>query len=127
MEGLQSTANHASYGAVKAGLIHLVRTMDVEWASHNIGVNAIAPGSIITARILATPERVKRTREGLIPMKRLGTSDEVGKAVLFLVSDLASYITGHTLCVDGGWMAASVFGIPKIPAAGVLGATADAT
>ncbi len=55
--------------------------MAMEWASHNIRVNAIAPGSIITARILATPERVKHTREGLIPMKRLGTSDEVGKAV----------------------------------------------
>ena len=127
VEGLQSTANHASYGAAKAGLIHLVRTMAVEWAPHNIRVNAVAPGSVITARIPATPERVKRTREGLIPMKRLGTSDEVGKAVLFLVSDMASYITGHTLCVDGGWMAASVFGIPKIPAAGVLDATADAT
>ncbi len=99
----------------------------MEWAPHNIRVNGMAPGSIITAHIPATPERVKRTREGLIPMKRLGTSDEVGKAGLFLVSDLASWITGHTLWVDGGWMAASVFGIPRIPAAGVPDATADAT
>ena len=125
--GLQSSPNHASYGAAKAGLMNLVRTMAVEWAPHNIRVNAIAPGSITTPRIPATPERVKRTRQGLIPAKRLGTSDEVGKAALFLVSDLASYVTGHTLSVDGGWMAAYLLGMPEIPAAGVLDATTDAT
>ena len=123
--GLQSSPNHASYGAAKAGLINLVRTMAVEWAPHNIRVNAIAPGSIITPRIPATPERAERTRQGPIPAKRLGTSDEVGKAALFLVSDLASYVTGHTLSVDGGWMAAYLCGVPEIPAAGVLDATAD--
>ena len=125
--GLQSSPNHASYGAAKAGLINLVRTMAVEWAPHNIRVNAIAPGSIITPRIPATPERAERTRQGPIPAKRLGTSDEVGKAALFLVSDLASYVTGHTLSVDGGWMAAYLHGMPEIPAAGVLDATTDAT
>ena len=124
--GLQSSPNHASYGAAKAGLMNLVRTMAAEWALHNIRVNAIAPGSIITPRIPATPERVERTRQGLIPTKRLGTSDEVGKAALFLISDLASYVTGHTLSVDGGWMAAYLLGMPEIPAAGVLDATADA-
>ena len=122
--GVQSAPNHASYGAAKAGLINLVRTMAVEWAPHNIRVNAIAPGSIITPRIPATRERVERTRQGLIPAKRLGTADEVGKAALFLLSDLASYVTGHTLLVDGGWMAAYLNGIPPVPAAGVLDAAA---
>ena len=124
--GMQSTPNHASYGAAKAGLINLVRTMAVEWAPHNIRVNAIAPGSIATPRIPATPERVERTQKGLIPTKRLGTTDEIGKAALFLLSDLASYVTGHTLLVDGGWMAAYLLGIPPVPSAGILDATVGA-
>ena len=125
--GIQSAPNHASYGAAKAGLMNLVRTMAVEWAPHNIRVNAISPGSIATPRIPATPERVERTRQGLIPTKRLGTTDEVAKAALFMLSDLASYVTGHTLLVDGGWMAAYLIGIPRIPPAGILDYTAGAT
>ena len=124
--GLQSAPNHAAYGAAKAGLINLVRSMAVEWAPHDIRVNAIAPGSTITPRIPATPERVERTRQGLIPAKRLGTADEVGKAALFLVSDLASYVTGVTLPVDGGWMAAYLAGVPQVPSAGVPDATTGA-
>ena len=85
--------------------------MAVELAPHNIRVNSVAPGSIATPRIPASPERVKRTEEGLIPFKRLGTTDEVAKAVLFLLSDMASYVTGHTLLVDGGWMAAYAIGV----------------
>lgn len=108
--GMQSAPNHAAYGAAKAGLINLVRTMAVELAPHNIRVNSIAPGSIATPRIPATPKRVKRAQDGLVPAKRLGTADEVGKAALFLLSDMASYITGHTLLVDGGWMAAYLLG-----------------
>lgn len=110
VDGIQSAPNHASYGAAKAGLMNLVRTMAVEWAPHNIRVNSVAPGGTITPRLPATPERVKRTRDGLVPAKRLGTTDEVGKAALFLLSDMASYVTGHTLLVDGGWMAAYLLG-----------------
>ena len=122
VEGMQSAPNHASYGAAKAGLINLVRSMAVELAPHHIRVNSVAPGSIATPRIPASPERVKRTAEGLIPFKRLGTPDEVANAVLFLLSDMASYITGHTLLVDGGWMAANTIGVPPIPEGGVLDA-----
>ena len=125
--GAQSAPNHASYGAAKAGLINLVRSMAVEWAPHDIRVNAVAPGSIITPRIPASPERVRRTEQGLIPARRLGTADEVGKAALFLLSDLASYVTGHTLLVDGGWMAAYLNGVPPIPSGGVLDATGGTT
>ena len=96
--------------------------MAVELAPHNIRVNSVAPGSIATPRIPASPERVKRTAEGLIPFKRLGTTDEVANAVVFLLSDMASYITGHTLLVDGGWMAANTIGVPPIPEGGVLDA-----
>ena len=122
VEGMQSAPNHASYGAAKAGLINLVRSMAVELAPHDIRVNSVAPGSIATPRIPASPERVKRTAEGLIPFKRLGTPDEVANAVVFLLSDMASYITGHTLLVDGGWMAANTIGVPPIPEGGVLDA-----
>lgn len=122
VEGMQSAPNHASYGAAKAGLINLVRSMAVELAPHDIRVNSVAPGSIATPRIPASPERVKRTAEGLIPFKRLGTTDEVARAVLFLLSDMAAYVTGHTLLVDGGWMAANTIGVPPIPEGGVLDA-----
>ena len=125
--GIQSAPNHAAYGAAKAGLMNLVRSMAVEWAPYSIRVNAVAPGSIITPRIPATPERVERTQRGLIPAKRLGTADEVGKAALFLLSDLASYVTGHTLLVDGGWMAAFLTGIPHVPSAGLFDASAGTT
>lgn len=122
VEGMQSAPNHASYGAAKAGLINLVRSMAVELAPHHIRVNSVAPGSIATPRIPASAERVKRTAEGLIPFKRLGTTDEVAKAVLFLLSGMASYVTGHTLLVDGGWMSANTIGVPPIPEGGVLDA-----
>ena len=80
VNGMQSSPNHAAYGAAKAGMINLVRSLAVEWAPYNIRVNCIAPGSIITPRIPATADRIKITKEGLIPTKRLGTTDEVGKA-----------------------------------------------
>ncbi len=124
VKGLQSAPHNAAYGAAKAGLVNLVRTMAVEWAPYNIRVNAIAPGTITTPRIPDTAERLERVRTGHIPFKRRGTADEIGKAALFLASDLASYVTGHTLSVDGGWMAASLTGIPDIPPGGTLDATA---
>ena len=125
--GLQSAPNHASYGVAKAGLMNLVRTMAVEWAPTTSGLNAIAPGTITSPRIPDTPERLERTRQGLIPAKRRGTVDEVGKVALFLVSDLASYVTGQTVVVDGGWMAAYLPGVPDVPPGGTLDATAGTT
>jgi NAD(P)-dependent dehydrogenase (short-subunit alcohol dehydrogenase family) len=109
VDGVQSAPFHGAYGAAKAGLIHLVSTMATEWAEHGIRVNAVAPGSISTPRLPDTAEGREVMRNSLVPMARSGTTDEIGKAVLFLVSDMASYITGHTLLVDGGWMAANLF------------------
>ena len=109
VSGLQSAPEHASYGAAKFGLVNLVRTMACEWSRYNIRTNAIAPGMIVTPRIPLTPERMEAAKQGLVPMKRRGETDEIGKAVLFLASDMASYVTGATLPVDGGWMSANIF------------------
>jgi len=107
VDGLQGSPNHAAYGAAKAGLINLVQSMAVEWAPHAIRVNAVAPGHIVTPRLYDTPARVEWYRESLIPAKQRGTTDDIGKGVLFLLSDLASYVTGITMPVDGGLMAAN--------------------
>src|SRR3546814_17457241 len=70
----------------------------------DIRVNAIAPGTIHTFRVQPTPERVE-VIERRVPARRFGTTDEIAKAALFLSSDLASFVTGQTIAVDGGWMA----------------------
>ena len=105
VDGLQSAPYHAPYGVAKAGLVNLVRSMSEEWAEHGIRINALAPGAIITPRIPDWGTELERERTLRIPMRRRGTTDEIGKGVLFLLSDLASYVTGHTLSVDGGFNA----------------------
>ncbi|MDP3136061.1 MAG: SDR family NAD(P)-dependent oxidoreductase [Burkholderiaceae bacterium] len=108
VSGLQSAPLHAPYGAAKMGLVNLVRSLASEWADHGIRINAVAPGSIITPRQPASEVWEARTRAGPVPARRRGTTDEIGKAALFLCSDLASFVTGVTLPVDGGWMAANL-------------------
>ena len=109
VSGIQSAPKHAAYGAAKAGLINLVKSMAVEWAPHQIRVNAVAPGSILTPRRPDSPERQAEIAGSLIPMKRRGTVEDVAQAVAFLGSAMARYVTGHTLAVDGGWTAASMY------------------
>jgi NAD(P)-dependent dehydrogenase (short-subunit alcohol dehydrogenase family) len=109
VSGLQSAPKHVSYGAAKAGLMNLVKSMAVEWAGHGIRVNAVAPGSITTPRRPDSEERRAEMARSLIPMKRRGQCDDIGKAVLYLASDMSAYVTGTTLTVDGGWMAASMY------------------
>ena len=109
VDGLRSAQNHASYGAAKAGLVNLVRTMAQEWAPHGIRANCVAPGGIVTPRIpLGDPEK-EAEGMALVPMKRRGTTDDIAKAVAFFLSDMATYVTGQTLAVDGGYMAAGGF------------------
>lgn len=105
ISGLHSAPNHAAYGAAKAGLMALVRTGAVELGRHRIRVNAVAPGATATPRIKALldqdPEK-KAAHEELIPTGRLNQPSEIASALLFLVCDLSSNVTGQTLVVDGG-------------------------
>jgi NAD(P)-dependent dehydrogenase (short-subunit alcohol dehydrogenase family) len=112
ISGIVSAPRHAPYGAAKAGLIHLVKTMAVEWAPHGIRVNSVAPGPIITPRLPDTEEWREQIRRSTHPMQRRGTVDEIANAVLYLSSSLASYVTGQTLAVDGGLTAANILAVP---------------
>lgn len=106
VSGLTAAPNHAGYGAAKAGLINLVRTMADEWGHHGIRVNAAMPGSAATPRLVLNEEgraAMNAAMKSKIPLGRAADPDELAKALLFLLSDLASYVTGHNLHVDGGW------------------------
>lgn len=109
MSGVRSAAGHAAYGAAKCALVNLVRTLAVEWAPFRIRINAVTPGSIATPTFPDTAESREILRDSLVPMRRSGTIDEVCRPMLFLSSDMAAYITGHNLYVDGGWGAANLF------------------
>jgi 3-oxoacyl-[acyl-carrier protein] reductase len=100
--GQSGNAGQANYAASKAGLIGFTKALALEVASRNITVNAVAPGLIDTDMTRAISEGAQEDWAARIPLKRLGTPDDVAAAVLFLASDEASYITGHVLAVNGG-------------------------
>lgn len=102
VSGVIGNAGQANYAASKAGLIGLTKTVARELARKNVTANCIAPGFIITEMTDKLPEPVKEGAKQLIPLRRFGTVEDVAKAVAFLASDAASYITGQVLCVDGG-------------------------
>lgn len=100
--GITGNAGQANYSASKAGVIGFTKTMAKELASRGVLVNAVAPGFIDTDMTKALPESAREVLLKLIPLSRLGSPDDVARAVLFLSSDLASYITGQVVVVDGG-------------------------
>ena len=100
--GLTGNAGQANYAASKAGLIGLTKSTAKELSSRGITVNCIAPGYIATDMTDDLSDDVKENLENQIPLGRIGDPDDIAHAVLFLVSDEASYITGQTLTVDGG-------------------------
>lgn len=100
--GEMGNAGQANYSASKAGVIGFTKTIAREFAQRGINVNAIAPGYIQTPMTEALPEKAKDELKRMIPMERLGQPEDVAGAVLFLVSEAASYITGHVLNVNGG-------------------------
>jgi NAD(P)-dependent dehydrogenase (short-subunit alcohol dehydrogenase family) len=105
--GLVALPGRSGYAASKAGLIHLTRTLAVEYAEAGIRANALCPGYADTPLVaagLADAERAARLLR-MIPMRRVAQPDEIASAALFLASEASAYMTGQTLVVDGGWTA----------------------
>ena len=100
--GVTGNAGQANYSAAKAGVIGFTKTVARELASRSVTVNAVAPGFIATDMTSALSDKAKEAALAGIPLGRMGTPEDVAAAVLFLVSDQASYITGQVLHVDGG-------------------------
>lgn len=111
VSGMYGAPNHGAYGAAKAGLIDLVRTMCHEWGPHGIRVNAVAPDMIATPRVRAAHDASGASIDQAAiddgaPLSRAGLPDEIAGPLVYLVSDLSSFMSGQTLVVDGGMMAA---------------------
>lgn len=102
--GLVGYATASAYSATKAGIIQLSRVLAIEWAKHGIRVNAVAPGPVETkTRAAAHADPVERQFTlGRVPLGRYGGADDVAKAIRYLASDAAAFVTGHVLVVDGG-------------------------
>lgn len=100
--GIIGNAGQTNYAAAKAGVIGFTKSAARELAARGITVNAVAPGFIATDMTAAMPEKAKEATLVAIPLRRMGTPEDVANAVLFLVSDQAAYITGQVVKVDGG-------------------------
>lgn len=100
--GIMGNIGQANYAAAKAGVIGLTKACAKEMAARNIRVNAVAPGFIETAMTDGIPEKIRESMIASIPMGRMGQPEDIARAVCFLASDDASYITGQVLVVDGG-------------------------
>ena len=114
ISGLRASTLRAAYGTSKAGLAHLTQQQAIEYASLGIRANAVAPGPVDTAMAKAVHTPVIRAAyHDAIPLNRYGLEQEIAEAIFFLCSDRASYITGQTLAVDGGFEATGI-GLPAL-------------
>jgi len=95
----------ANYSAAKAGVIGLTKVLSRELAKRNITVNAVAPGVVEAGMGQRIPEEFRRSMLESVPLGRFAKADEIAGVILFLCSDLASYVTGQTIHVNGGWWA----------------------
>ena len=102
--GISGNAGQSNYAASKAGIIGFTKSIAKELASRNITANAVAPGFIKTDMTNVLKDEIKEAIEGTIPLKRLGTAEDVAKVVRFLASDDINYITGQVINVDGGML-----------------------
>ena len=100
--GLRGNAGQVNYAASKAGVVGMTKSLAKELASRGVTVNAVAPGFIETDMTAAMPQAAKDAMMPTIPMQRLGQPEDVARAVAFLASDEAAYVTGQVLAVDGG-------------------------
>jgi NAD(P)-dependent dehydrogenase (short-subunit alcohol dehydrogenase family) len=112
ISGIRAGAGRTAYGTSKSAVIGLTRQMAIELAQHGITVNSVAPGPVDTPMTQAIhSEETRQSYYRLVPMRRYGSTDEIAAAVSFLASDEASYITGHVIPVDGGFVAGGVLDI----------------
>jgi NAD(P)-dependent dehydrogenase (short-subunit alcohol dehydrogenase family) len=114
--GITGAANHAAYGAAKAALISLVKSAGVELAPLGVRVNAVAPGIVMTARLgrtLFQDADYHAAQVANVPLGRLGDPADIAGALLFLVSDLAGYMTGETIQIDGGVQGKFGYAVPR--------------
>ncbi len=103
--GLHGNAGQCNYSASKGAIVAFTRTLAKEIGPRNIRVNAIAPGFIITDMTAKMPEEIRKQWEASIPLRRGGTPEEIAKVCCFLASDLASYVSGQVITIDGGMIA----------------------
>lgn len=119
VSGIYGAPNHGAYGAAKAGAIDLVRTMANEWSGRGVRVNAVAPDIIATPRVVAGfAERGVTDMDAIaagdgVPMARWGRPEEIAGPLVFLLSELSTFMTGQCLIVDGGTHARFPHGGPK--------------
>lgn len=104
MAGVSGSPTMSHYGAAKAGVVNLTRTLSSEWAPYNIRVNCIAPGPIVTEGYLANlgHKEVPKKFTEPVPLKRWGKVEEIAWPCIFLASEASGFMTGETICIDGG-------------------------
>jgi len=114
ISGLRASTLRVAYGASKAGVIQLTQQQAVELGEHGVRANCVAPGPVNTKLALAvhTPE-IRAAYHDAIPLNRYGTEKEIAEVIVFLCSDKASYVTGQTIAVDGGFECTGV-GLPAL-------------
>lgn len=124
MSGQVPHEGSGAYSPAKAGLAMLAKTLALEWASDGIRVNVVSPGMTHTpmsAKMYADPE-IKKAREKLIPLHRIGDPKDIANAIEFFISPLSGYVTGQDLCVDGGFTQSILSHIPGRPTSQPAGA-----
>ena len=103
ISGVIGFYGQANYSSAKAGVIALTKVLSKELAAKNITVNAVAPGVVLTEMGQSIPEEARQQMLASIPLHRFGEPEEIANVILFLCSHLASYVTGQTIHVNGGW------------------------
>jgi len=102
ISGMVSAPNHSAYGAAKAGIIHLARSITLEYGHHGIRMNVVSPGATVTNVSANALTASERELVATVPLRRLGQPTDIANAVLFFASPLSEYISGQVIAVDGG-------------------------